>query len=267
MSKDGGRFYVLEYLPNLPLNELFVHGRNSFRFWEHKFKSIKKFLEEARLDSVSLDERSRNEIENDTKTLYVDKTFDRISKFEREASFSISEKVAKLNENTITLEHVIRDCIDRTLRLPIVFSVLHGDLCLSNILYDSRTERIKVIDPRGLNFKNEFSIYGDQKYDVAKLAHSVIGLYDFIISRRYTIDEDEDGFSVLKFDIDERLQFVQSKFLTIKFLPNVSVLEIMPLVVLLFISMLPLHSDHPQRQQAMLLNSIRIYKKFVVNKS
>ena len=37
----------------------------------------------------------------------------------------------------------------------------------------------------------------------------------------------------------------------------------MPLVVLLFMSMLPLHEDRPDRQKAMFYNALRIYKKYI----
>ncbi|OAD84288.1 hypothetical protein ATN89_10965 [Comamonas thiooxydans] len=119
---------------------------------------------------------------------------------------------------------------------------------------------MKIIDPRGLNFKNDLSIHGDQRYDLAKLAHSVIGLYDFIIAGRYSIAYDADGFEIIKFDIDKRIDLIQKEFLKFDFMDGESVFNIFPLVVLLFISMLPLHADRPDRQKAMLLNAIRIYK-------
>ena len=56
--------------------------------------------------------------------------------------------------------------------------VVHGDLCLSNILYDLRSRICKLLDPRG-SF-GAAGIYGDPRYDVAKLYHSIYGLYDFI---------------------------------------------------------------------------------------
>ena len=67
-------------------------------------------------------------------------------------------------------------------------SVVHGDFCLSNIFYDFRAENIKLIDPRGLDTKNNFTIYGDQRYDLAKLMHSIIGLYDHILANLYRIN-------------------------------------------------------------------------------
>ena len=56
--------------------------------------------------------------------------------------------------------------------------IVHGDLCLSNILYDLRSRICKLLDPRG-SF-GAAGIYGDPRYDVAKLYHSIYGLYDFI---------------------------------------------------------------------------------------
>ena len=43
---------------------------------------------------------------------------------------------------------------------------MHGDLCFINILYDSRSGNIKLIDPRGGlsdKFEDKFKIYGDYK--------------------------------------------------------------------------------------------------------
>ena len=39
--------------------------------------------------------------------------------------------------------------------------------------------------------------------------------------------------------------------------------DIMPLTVLPFLSMLPLHADRPDRQEAMLINASRLYSEYV----
>ena len=44
-DKDGKYYYCLEYLSLLPLNELFVFGRNLTSFWRRQFELINKFLE------------------------------------------------------------------------------------------------------------------------------------------------------------------------------------------------------------------------------
>jgi hypothetical protein len=57
-------------------------------------------------------------------------------------------------------------------------AVSHGDLCFSNILYHRQSQQMKFIDPRGAESREE--LWLDEYYDVAKLSHSVLGLYDFI---------------------------------------------------------------------------------------
>ena len=65
--------------------------------------------------------------------------------------------------------------------------VLHGDFCFSNILYDFRSSKIKTIDPRGMTPDGHQTIYGDICYDIAKLSHSVLGLYDWIVAGYYEV--------------------------------------------------------------------------------
>ena len=60
------------------------------------------------------------------------------------------------------------------------FSIIHGDFCFSNILFDRKNTSIRLIDPRG-SF-GEFDIYGDPNYDLCKLSHSIEGDYDFFIN-------------------------------------------------------------------------------------
>lgn len=149
------------------------------------------------------------------------------------------------------------------MELPIVATVLHGDFCFSNILFDSRGGAIKVIDPRGLNQKQELTLLGDQKYDLAKASHSVIGLYDFIIAGRYQIERQDNQAPSIRFRIDDRLLGIQDAFMSANLLPGITGKDIMPLTVLLFLSMLPLHADRPDRQEAMLINALRLHSEYV----
>jgi dTDP-glucose pyrophosphorylase len=136
-------------------------------------------------------------------------------------------------------------------------SVVHGDLCLSNILYDLRSRICKLIDPRG-SF-GIVGIYGDPRYDIAKLWHSVHGLYDFITNDlfRVTVDgakielsirataahrEIEDRFAQVFFDdagYDRR--------------------DVQIIAALLFASMPALHYDKPARQLAMYARSLQLF--------
>lgn len=259
---DGDRFYALEYLPYLPLNELFVHGRNPLPFWSGQFELLRKLFMDARsaFDSVN---GGLDKLTSDAISLYQQKTLNRIQYYERQAGFSAESVIGLHEDQLLTVQLIALECIKLSLQMKVVPAIIHGDLCFSNILYDSRCERIKVVDPRGTNAQGDFTIYGDQKYDLAKLAHSVIGMYDFIIAGRYTLETDDDGYASINFEINGRLSAIQDAFLDVRFIDEFSVKEIMPLVVILFISMLPLHADRPDRQKAMLLNAVRLYKGFV----
>ncbi len=253
--------YELEYLPNMPLNELFVHGRNTEVEWTRLFGLIQGFLEKA---DVSLNESERDKVESDFLKLVQEKTFLRLGHYAESHNVDINRPVLYQHIELPSLLEICQKCIELTTKLPSYYGVLHGDLCFSNILYDSRAFQIKVIDPRGINTSGEFTIYGDQKYDLAKLTHSVIGLYDHIIAGRYILNENLDNGSIdLHFDIDDRILKIQERFAEFRFIQDLTVQQTMPLVILLFISMLPLHNDRPDRQKAMLANALRLYKLYI----
>ena len=73
--------------------------------------------------------------------------------------------------------------------------IMHGDFCFSNILFDLNNLIIKLIDPRG-SFGVP-SIFGDPRYDVAKLRHSAVGLYDFIVSGFFLLEHCNELIKVL----------------------------------------------------------------------
>lgn len=98
-------------------------------------------------------------------------------------------------------------------------------------------------------------------YDLAKLCHSFIGLYDFIIAGRYRI-VDEAGGAKLEFDLDDRLITIQKLFVNGEFIPGISFANAIPHTILLFLSMLPLHADQPQRQRALFINALRLYSQY-----
>ena len=71
---------------------------------------------------------------------------------------------------------------------------MHGDFCFNNILYETYTSTLKLIDPRGLFNTSNNSIYGDQKYDFAKLSHSAVHYYDYLIAGKYNFFKDKNIF-------------------------------------------------------------------------
>lgn len=123
---------------------------------------------------------------------------------------------------------------------------LHGDLCFSNILCEPARGLIKLIDPRG-SFGRQ-GVLGDFRYDVAKLTHSVLGLYDYIVNDLFHVVVDASGAVELRFPA--RSTEVQDRFAEV-FFADYRREEILLSAAWLFLSMLPLHADSPTRQIAM----------------
>lgn len=138
---------------------------------------------------------------------------------------------------------------------------IHGDPCLSNILFDPYSRIFKLIDPRG-SFGTD-SIYGDHNYDIAKLRHSFSGRYDFIVSDLFSVKESDLGFEYSTFHEKEHDK-IATYFDDILLHQGYNLNVIKTIEALLFISMIPLHNDSQMRQHAMfitgidLLNSLEI---------
>lgn len=259
-------FYVLEYLPYNPLNEIFVHGKNTEFFWSRIFTLTREYLNLSNIAFASINQPNLIQaIALDAEELYNTKTFIRLTEYTSKNNISLHEPVIYNNIKLPSLHEIATECVNKTLELPIVPGILHGDLCFSNILFNSRLNSIKVLDPRGVNQNGELTIFGDQKYDLAKSCHSVIGLYDYIISGRFQLKGDLFTGATIDFNIDGRINNIQQDFYEQDFLNGISVKQIMPLTTLLFLSMLPLHDDRPDRQKAMLVNALRLYSTYIFN--
>lgn len=249
--------YELEYLPLPPLNEIYVYGLNPPFFWDSIFNSIVSFMNTSKLE---LDVIEKENCQNDFVKLVEQKSLARLEQYASLQGLSLYESYAYNGSSLGTLSHIVKKCVKLTLDDSCFPCVIHGDLCFSNILFDSRSGALKLVDPRGMNLDGNPTIYGDQKYDLAKLAHSVIGMYDFIIAGRYQLVEVDKLDLIISFDDSARVNSIQKIFMNTEFIPGYDTTKILPLVVLLFLSMLPLHNDRPDRQRAMFVNALRIYR-------
>ena len=194
---------------------------------------------------------------------YAKKTYSRLNEFKNISNFDLKRPISLNGEEYPSLLQIVE--ITSGLIKPFKIDeacVSHGDFCFSNILYDFRKQNIKVIDPRGLDFENNQLIYGDIRYDVAKLAHSVIGLYDHIIAGYYELVENEPYNYNFKIYTNPIIENIQGKFLETKFTgKSFEELDTFPILIHLFLSMLPLHADNENRQKALIMNALRLYKK------
>ncbi|MFM6994751.1 MAG: hypothetical protein ACKOWO_06535 [Sediminibacterium sp.] len=256
--KNGKKFYELEYLPLSSLSEFFVFGNSQGFVWLNILESCQIFLNTCY--SLKPNESIATSC---FESLYGPKTIRRLEEFMKESKFEIDKPIILNGENYPPLIDIAKNT--SMLIKPVEprnICVNHGDFCFSNILYDYRLQNIKVIDPRGLDGNNNETIYGDFRYDVAKLAHSIIGLYDFIIAGYY-IFEEKDAYD-FNFEIysNPNIKVIQDNFLKMKFAgKTLKDMDTFPILVHLFLSMLPLHSDDIIRQKALISNALLIYKQ------
>jgi hypothetical protein len=262
-DEKGLPFYEIEYICALPLNEVFVHGRNPPHFWDKIFAKCAKWFHES--SSFPAGDVSTNFMTL-RKSIVIDKTRKRVEEYFLKNPDDLLCDIT-LNELKLPpMQVIIDEMIARIIVSPILPGLIHGDLCFSNMIYDSRAESLKLIDPRAIDHEGRFMHKGDISYDLAKLTHSVIGLYDFIMSN--TLRAERQGMT-FKFDVrmDARILEIQKKFLAKSFLNGISTHDIMPQVILLFLSMLPLHQDDVIKQDTFLANAIRLYTIYFFKKA
>jgi dTDP-glucose pyrophosphorylase len=139
-------------------------------------------------------------------------------------------------------------------------AIVHGDLCLSNILYDLRSRICKLVDPRG-SF-GQVGLYGDPRYDVAKLHHSVHGLYDFIVNDLFRVHADGTRIE-LSIRAGAAHRAVEERFARVFFARGgFDAREVLLVSALLFASMPALHYDKPQRQLAMYVRALQLLHEY-----
>ncbi|EAK9945615.1 capsular biosynthesis protein [Campylobacter lari] len=237
--------YQLEYLYHNTLLELFVFGNLPHYIWRSIFESIKVFLD------VIHKFKSDKEIIFD----YKAKTLKRLKQVNH-PEISFTKKYFFNNHESISV-HEILNLLDKNISQKQDIALIHGDFCFSNIIYDFRAKNIKTFDPRGMDFDENITVYGDMCYDYAKLIHSVLGLYDFIVSgfSRCEIQEDKIFFSI---DVSDEIAKIQEEFFTIFEINK----QICSITIHLFASMLSLHADDSDRQKALFANIFRIYFYF-----
>ncbi len=251
--------YRLEYLHHTALNELYVFADLPPLIWKKILRQCVIFLKDCQKYPAERD-KPYSSIEE----LLQSKTRSRVTTFCAERGISPEKPYVYSGPGAQEcLELTITDLIQKSIPyLPAkdpTATLMHGDFCFSNILYDFRTDRIKVIDPRGITTDNQFSIYGDIRYDIAKLSHSVLGLYDWIIAGTHelVVTDNQLLLSIPHFEKVDSIQRLFLKLIEKHF--GLTAAEMYAMQIHLFLSMLPLHADQPARQDALLANAFRLY--------
>lgn len=258
IEDEGSTSYSLEYLHLPTLADLGVFGRLRHHAWERIFAGCDEFLR------ACMSHRNESVHESDShRGLYLAKTLTRLEEFARAEGVNLGAS-CRLNGHWLpSLEQMATIAASAIPEiLPSQHCLVHGDFCFSNILYDSRADVVRVIDPRGLDAEGRFSSFGDIRYDIGKLYHSAIGRYDHIIAGNYSVERRGN----LEFDLELPKSFsievVEDVFARQSFGGlSVESAGAPSIAILLFLSMLPLHSDDHRRQMALLANAMRLFLK------
>lgn len=256
-SEANGTITITQEYYGYPnLAELYVHGDISLSVWMHALKRLMEVHLLFRAEKGAIEPA-------DIEEMYWEKTQSRMREIRSEKYWNnlLGRDNLVINgmscRNFGLLEPRIREMIGRMAQHP-TGSIIHGDYCFSNILYDLSSQVVRLIDPRG-SFGNQKK-YGDPRYDIAKLRHSVCGRYDFIMADLFKVSESDGECSLQLFEPDV-YHSVTSFFDDLIRQHGYNEKEILFIEGLLFVSMVPLHKDNFQRQLAMYLNGILILNK------
>ena len=256
-------FYELEYLHLPTLADLWVFGRLPVSAWRGIFSAA----DEALMAMSSVKSPSGKLI--DSNALYADKTRTRLEEYARATNADLSAPcryagrwLPSVNEMVTVVSGAIPPATTTEMTL------IHGDFCFSNLLYDRRASLIRMIDPRGVGANGTISPYGDRRYDIGKLYHSLIGQYDHIVAGHYELSMNGAMNYDLSLPKDIELVDIQKMFLGLRFAGQTVIEASAPAIaILLFLSMLPLHADNPARQNAFLANSMRLFLKWEIEEA
>lgn len=251
--------YRTEYLPLPSLHELFVFGCLSEKVWRVILGSCFKFMNDCSFHSRDL---VRNEtIKPVISQLTLEKTMSRLALFEKEIGLNRDAEWRYEGRRTPSLRRIAQcatEMIDNS--TTSFLGLMHGDFCFTNIFFDFRTEHIKVIDPRGGITIESPSTLGDIRYDMAKLAHSAIGGYDLILAGRASWEGFEQRDVKIEFPQNSIINNLHNLFNEFDVLGmKLSDSQVFGIMIHLFLSMIPLHADRPDRQKAFLTNAIRLF--------
>ncbi|MCY9591285.1 hypothetical protein PC41400_06325 [Paenibacillus chitinolyticus] len=243
-------YLCLEYIQAPTLSELYMSGRMDQEGWAGVFARLDRLFGRFASFPAELAPACLHE-------MYIGKTQTRMAAFlnsnERARRF-YNQGYYRLNGKMVLCPFRIFESHlggFRSLLANPAIAVLHGDLCFSNVLYAPDTQAVKLVDPRG-SFGNP-GIYGDRRYDLAKIRHSLNG-YEHIVRGRYSLQTEGN-------DIRLEIPFTDGQIRLLRDWDRHlggGLRDVAKIEALLFLSMLPLHRESPERQLALYAVATRL---------
>lgn len=257
-EKDGRLHLVQEYYGYSTVAELFLYGNLDEEEWE---SIIRKLL----LVHSEFTKWNGQLTENSFRSIYETKTYQRLESLRSNEDWNelLAYDTVLINGQTYKNLSHFTDEIDRRIQNLIQTAsstIIHGDYCFSNILYDLNSQIVRLIDPRGTF--GEVGIFGDPRYDMAKLRHSIAGYYDYITSDLFEVEQKKDTFEFDLF-VGKNKHHITSLFDQMITDQGYQLSEIRFIETLLFLSMIPYHQDYPKRQYMMYITAIKYLNEII----
>jgi thiamine kinase-like enzyme len=247
--------------------EQYVFGRHDDAYWSRYLATLDRTVDVLHSGTCSWDAELAKVARE---RMWVTKTGDRLANVaacwpELSGAIRINGvDVPGLSQVQAELAGVVaasRLCVDR----PI--TRIHGDLHGGNMLYEHRTNTLKMIDPRG-----SFGVaggYGDPVYDLAKLAHGFIGRYDSIVFDCYEVAGGFGSYSLTFIEVGTGHAVLAQQFRS--WLSEragsdpyqVTMRDVDLGNALMFLSLAALHGDDSNRQLAFLLRGLQLWGEAV----
>ncbi len=185
-----------------PLKMEFIKGKNIYEC-TFSYPERKKILEKLVDTLKELHEADNSDGDSfSMKEAYFRKTMKRLQKVENLVPFG-KEPYITINGRKCRNVFFHKDSLEKALEKLTCdkFSFIHGDCTFSNLMIRDNGEPV-LIDPRGYFGFTE--LYGDARYDWAKLYYSLIGNYDRFNLKRFSLDI--RGHSVVDGKLLEKLE-------------------------------------------------------------
>jgi hypothetical protein len=255
----------MQYLSGTALDRALLGSKFDQETWRQLQFSLQTFLKQC------VSEASSHAISNYRKFkmmeyIYLRKTFARIRKYEDAFSDFKNDPCVLNGRSCLSLELAQLEILKWFNRLDFqhgfVAGYLHGDLSYGNVLYTPDKLTFHLVDPRG-SF-GEVGTIGDVRYDMAKILQCCHGKYDFILNDRFELKQtgsNEYWLHVRMTDEQRQICDISTRLLLQGF--DVSKADLLFIESLLFLSLIPLHSDKPRSQKAFLLCGLSILSQAI----
>lgn len=258
--KEGSYEMELEYYAYNNLGDYMVYGDFDPIFWLKVASALEMTL------NGFADTKKEKDYTSHGEAMYIEKTQKYYTELLKNAKFAAISKLKHLQidgKTCLNFEYMwddVQQKIKNDLFPLKQFSIIHGDMCFSNILCGinekTHTCVLKFVDPRG--YFGESGIFGDPLYDYAKLTHSYEGGYEYIIYDQFDIKENSglNSFEIsFANDNKDSIKDIFHRFSTSK----ARLVE-----GLIYIGMCSRHYDSEKRQLAMYMTGIKLLNEALV---